>query len=59
MTNDEAGMTREGLMTKLELQLRIEANGLLTLRISSFFRHSCFVIRHLPNPRPRLCHQRF
>src|SRR2546427_941796 len=45
MTNDEAQMTKEARNPKSEIE-RFGYHPNLGLRISDFFRHSCFVIRH-------------
>jgi hypothetical protein len=44
MTNDEIRMTKEAKRTNDELPL----DRRLGFRASSFFRHSCFDIRHCP-----------
>src|SRR5262245_33098196 len=48
MTNDEARMTKEARMKNAEPTRPGSTERLgFVIRISSFFRHSCFVIRHL------------
>src|SRR5438045_3616108 len=46
MTNDEAWMTKEARSSKGLSGRYISGGFLFVLRASSFFRHSCFVIRH-------------
>ena len=45
MTNDQAPMTNEALISKHELVNRLSLLA-SRIRISDFFRHWCFVIRH-------------
>ena len=49
-SNDECRMSKEAQMTELEFVLAACRN--LGIRVSSFFRHSSFAIRHFPPGSP-------